>query len=318
MKILMFGPLPPKIGGITTSVKNTMNALKSKSIDTSIIMNFSSIRPLFGRYDIAHIHYVKSWKIFLALLLGKIVAKKNIFTKHGNGFLGEDSKTGLPMLHRINAKLIDGIIFLNQTSKERNGHLYSKSIVLGSLFAEGVSPDQTSEKNYIKRKKNKTYLLLYAFDKIIKNNQNIYGVDFVLENLLSLDDQYVLCFVDIRGAHRNEAKEINSDKLIYIDHEVDFLSLLSEIDIYLRPTTTDGASVALQEALLLGKGVLASDIVERPKEAIVYKNGDFIDFKNKLENIKCGESSYMPNSIENYIDFCEYVLNQRAQDCVTK
>lgn len=308
MKILMFGSLPPRIGGVSSSVKNTMNALKSKSIDTSIILNFGGIKPLFRRYDIAHIHYVKSWKIFLALGLGKIVAKKNIFTLHGNRFLGDDSKTGLLKLYRINAKLTDGIIFLNQSAKDRYSHLCSKSIILGSIFAEGISQNQISKKNYIKRKKNKIYLLLYAFGKVIGNNKSIYGVEFVLENLSFLDDRYVLVFVDIKGAYRDETNEISGDKLIYIDHEVDFLSLLSEIDIYLRPTTTDGASVALQEALLLGKDVLASDVVERPKEVIVYKTGDFVDFKNKLENIKSGEISYKPNSIENYIDFCEHVL----------
>ncbi len=309
MKILMFGSLPPKIGGVSTSVNNTMDALKTKSIDTAIILNFGSIKSLFHRYDIAHIHYVKSWKIFLALVLGKIFAKKNIFTLHDNRFLDDYSKTGFLKLYRLNVKLMDGIIFLNQSANARYSHISSRSIVLGSMFAEGILQDQISKKNYIKKEKNKIYLLLYAFGKIVRNNKSVYGAEFILENLSILGDQYVLVFVDIQGEHRDESNGITSDKLIYIDHEIDFLSLLSEIDIYLRPTTTDGASVALQEALILGKNVLASDAVERPAEVTLYKSGDFVDFKDKLENIK-GSKGFAPNSIDDYIAFCNKLLEK--------
>jgi len=310
MRILMFGSLPPKIGGVSTSVKNTMIALKTKNIDTSIILNFSSIKALFHRYDIAHVHYVKSWKIFLALILGKIFAKKNIFTLHDSKFLDDYTKTSFFKLYRINVKLMDGIIFLNQSAQNRYRHISPPSIVLGSMFVEGVLSQQINKKNYIKREKNKIYLLLYAFGKIIRNNKSVYGAEFILENLSFLDDQYVLVFVDIQGDYKNECNEISSNKLIYIDHQIDFLSLLLEVDIYIRPTTTDGSSVAVQEALMLGKKVLASDVVERPAEVTLYRSGDFEDFKEKLENLKETEG-FTPNSIDDYLAFCNQLLEKK-------
>jgi glycosyltransferase involved in cell wall biosynthesis len=129
----------------------------------------------------------------------------------------------------------------------------------------------------------------------------------MLDNISKLDDKYILVLLDIKGGYRDDVKGIESDRLIYIDHEVDFLALLAEIDIYVRPTTRDGSSVAVQEALMLGKKVLASDVVERPAEVTLYKSGDFTDFKEKLEHIKETEG-FTPNSIDDYLAFCNQLL----------
>lgn len=303
MKIIIFSSLPPPIGGVTRSVQNLLEALKMKSVETAVITNYFSFKALFKRYDIAHIHYSKSWKRLFGVILGKLVAKKVIFTLHGNKY-NEDK------LNSISAKLADGVILLNKTTKNKYKNKFQNTAVLGSLFSEGVNQSNFKQKKYIQKIEDKIYLLVYAFDKTYQDAKDIYGVDFMLENISHLDIKYVFVLLDIKGAYRDEVDSINSDSVIYLDYEVNFLSLLSEIDIYVRPTTTDGSSVALQEALLLGKNVLASDAVERPTEVTLYKGGDFGDFKNKLENIK-DSKGFAPNSIDNYITFCKKLLENR-------
>ena len=298
LKIIIFSSLPPPIGGVTKSVENLLRALKSKSVDTSIISTYSSFKPLFGRYDIAHIHYTKSWKRLVAILLGKLVAKKVIYTIHGNRYNNENK------LNDICEKLVDGAILLNENAENRYKNKFRRTVVLGSLFSEGIVQNNLTNKNHIQRVENKVYLLIYAFDKTYRNSKEVYGVNFMLENIYNLDDKYILVLLDIKGGYRNDVNSISSDSLIYLDHEVDFLSLLLEVDIYVRPTTTDGSSVAVQEALILGKKVLASDVVERPAEVTLYKSGDFDDFKDKLENIK-DSKGFSPNSIDDYIAFCK-------------
>lgn len=303
MRILIFSSLPPTIGGVTKSAQNLLQALKAKSIDTSVVVNLSSIKLLFRRYDIAHIHYSKRWKRLLGLVLGKIVAKKVIFTLHSNSY-----KNG--MLNYLSSKLANGVILLNKNAEKKYKHKFKNSIVLGSIFAEGITQANINNKKYIQRKDGKIYLLVYAFNKVYRDSKDVYGVDFILENFSSLDNRYCLVLLDIKGAYRNEINSINSDSLIHLDYEVDFLSLLSEVDIYLRPTTTDGSSVAVQEALLLGKNVLASDVVERPAEVTIYEGGSLVDFKEKLENIKNTSSDFYPNSIDDYITFCKKILER--------
>jgi len=308
MKILMFGPLPPRVGGVSKSVETLLNALKVKGIESSIILNFSTFKPFFKRYDIVHIHYSKTWKRILGLLIGKIVAKKTILTLHGKEFYGDNSGADFSFSTRITAMLSDGIIFLNQIAKDRYMSLFSNNIILDSIFMEGVLFKESKGKKYIQRQKDKTYILVYAFDRIIKNSKDVYGVDFILKNVSKFDQKYMIVLVDINQAYKSEVDRINSESLVYLGCEVDFLSLLSEVDIYLRPTTTDGNSVALQEALMLGKRVLASDVVSRPKEATVYKSENFNDLFTKLENIEDNSGKFKPNSVDEYIVFCKKTL----------
>lgn len=303
LKVVVFGALPPPIGGVTKSVENLLRALKSKSVEVSVVSHYHSFMPLFRRYDIAHIHFTKSWKRLIAIILGKIIAKKVIYTIHGGRYNNENR------LNDICENLTDGAIFLNNQAKNRYKDRFKRTAVLGSLFAEGITLENSKKKEYINRKEDKTYLLVYAFDKTFRNSEEVYGVSFMLENIEKLDRRYVLVILDVQGAYKDEVDSISNNAIIYLNYEVDFLTLLSEIDIYVRPTTTDGSSVAVQEALLLEKKVLASNVVERPAEVTIYKSGDFDDFKDKLENLK-DIKGFVPNSIDKYIDFCNELLEK--------
>jgi glycosyltransferase involved in cell wall biosynthesis len=53
-----------------------------------------------------------------------------------------------------------------------------------------------------------------------------------------------------------------------------FVSLLAASAVYVRPTTTDGDSVAVREALALGRAVVASDAVPRPAGCLTFALSD--------------------------------------------
>lgn len=301
MKIIIFSSLPPPIGGVTRSVENLLRALSFKHITTAIMTQRPSLKPLFSRYDIAHIHYSRSWKRFLGLLLGKLVSKKVIFTLHGNHY---DQN----MLNNMCAKLADGVVLLNQNSETKYKNHFKNTKVLDSIFAEGVKTNTGKGKVYIDRSKEKTYLLVYAFDKRFINSKEVYGVDFMLKNISKLDDKYRLVLLDIKGAYKEDVEKLGNDTVVYLDFEVDFTTLLQEIDIYVRPTSTDGSSVAVQEALMLGKNVLASDVVERPNGVILYEYENFQDFQEKLIKIDKKSNDYVPNSIDEYLLYCQSLL----------
>jgi glycosyltransferase involved in cell wall biosynthesis len=308
LKILLFGSLPPRIGGVSKSVETLMKALTAKKIDNSIILDFTTLKPLFRKYDIVHVHYAKRWKQILGLVLGKIVGKKTIMTLHGEAFHGEEVNSKFTIYTHIAAKLADGIIFLNKTAEERYKKLFPTYCILDSVFLEGISVEDIPNKNYIQRKDEKTYLLVYAFDKVIRKSKDVYGVDFILENINKFDDKYMIILVDISKGYQEDVKKVKNDSLIYLDHEVDFMSLLLEVDIYIRPTTTDGNSVALQEALLMEKKVLASDVIPRPEGTVTFKSENFDDFNYKLENLEKNTGKFAPNSVDEYVKFCHKVL----------
>jgi glycogen(starch) synthase len=53
-----------------------------------------------------------------------------------------------------------------------------------------------------------------------------------------------------------------------------YLALIDRCDIYVRPTLTDGDSMAIREALYLGKPVIASDAVWRPEACDLFELQD--------------------------------------------
>ncbi|QKJ22282.1 glycosyltransferase family 1 protein [Poseidonibacter lekithochrous] len=290
-KIVIFGKLPPPIGGVTRSIENLFRSLELKKIFVEII----SKKNFFKRFDVAHVHYSKSWKRLIGLILGKIIAKKVIFTLHGNKYNND-------IYNKINSKIADGVIFLNKNTYNKNHQKFTNSVILTSLFKEGLFIHKEGKKLLIKDS-SKVYVLVYAYTKVIQDNKDIYGMDFILNNVDKFDDNYVIVFIDPNSGYKNDIPSNLNGKLIYLNYEVNFLSLLQEVDMYIRPTSTDGNSVAVQEALMLGKKVLASDVVDRGDSVITYKYNNSEDFFNKLKKNCDSKIDYNPNSIDKYLEF---------------
>ena len=68
----------------------------------------------------------------------------------------------------------------------------------------------------------------------------------------------------------------------------EFQTLLRDVDVFVRPTRTDGDSVALREALALGKQVIASDAVPRPAGCVLHRNENVEDLASKINEAHCG------------------------------
>jgi glycosyltransferase involved in cell wall biosynthesis len=64
-----------------------------------------------------------------------------------------------------------------------------------------------------------------------------------------------------------------------------FTQLLSSSDIFIRPTTTDGDSIALREALYLGKKVIASNAVCRPETCLLFETENAEDLAKQIESV---------------------------------
>lgn len=297
--VLVLGTLPPPIGGVTMSVKNSVVALKSKGLNVSVFP-----KGLFKRYDIAHAHNYTPWKRLLMLLLGKIVAKKNVFTIHGMHF-----KQDL-FFNRLNLWLADGVVVQNDIVLESAPKLKEKTVLkIGSLVKEGLeTPSQSAS---ILGPKSKPRLLVYAQHAEQYEGKDIYGVPFVMELLDQLSTKYSVVLADVSNAYADLDTRTNIG-LERIDHAVNFTQLLSEVDIYLRPTSKDGDSVAVLEAIMLGVPVVASDVTERRKEVTLYKYGSsqsFLDALNSAEQSKDSACKTELASVEEYLNFYAAVLN---------
>jgi glycosyltransferase involved in cell wall biosynthesis len=66
-----------------------------------------------------------------------------------------------------------------------------------------------------------------------------------------------------------------------LDHS-SALGLISRCDAFLRPTTADGDSLSVREALYLGTRCVASDVSARPPGTVLFRAGDCQDLAEKI------------------------------------
>lgn len=294
--IILFGKIPPPIGGVTISVKNLMHSLKAYQVNASIF----SISKIFKRFDCAHIHYSIFWKRAIGVLIGKFIARKVIFTVHGK-YLDTSN-----IFNRFSVYIADGIILLNEELYSQFKHRDDKNkfTIMPSLFSEGLNTNSDEDANLFTPEEGIRYLLLYAYDRTFNNNEEIYGVEFILNNLDKFSEEYKIVLLDLSGKYESLAKQKKS-QVIYINRVVNFFSLLRQIDIYIRPTCMDGASVAVQEALINGTPVLASDVVDRPKQVVTYQYKNIDSFMHKLSSLPSSTEIMRLESVQKYLNFCE-------------
>ena len=61
------------------------------------------------------------------------------------------------------------------------------------------------------------------------------------------------------------------------------LSVMSQCDLFVRPTFADGDANSVREALSLGIPVVASDVGNRPPGTVLFRTGDVDDLAAKIE-----------------------------------
>lgn len=294
MKIMIYGSLPPPIGGVTKSVYNLVRSLKEVKVDVCVVAN--SVFNDFMFVDYSHIQYSKAWKRFLGVIIGKILSRKVIFTVHGSVYDGS-------LFNRMAFYIVDGVIFLNDVAVAAHKDLIKnkKYVVFPSVFKEGVVSCYGSD--VLLPKDSKKNILLYASYKKIINGCDVYGVDFIMSIIDELTRRNIrLVFLDPNKAYSlsDLPKEV-----YYINKVVDSAGILSQISCYIRPTLIDGDPVFIHESLAVGCPVIASDAVPRIQGVVIYKTNNEKDFLKKIDDVHVKDESlrYDMISVNKYLEF---------------
>jgi glycosyltransferase involved in cell wall biosynthesis len=94
--------------------------------------------------------------------------------------------------------------------------------------------------------------------------------------------------------------------VIFISYPHSYYELLKKVDVMIRATSTDGDSISVKEALYLGKKVICSNVVSRPKETILYNYNDKEDLVTIINNIhKRTNPMLNPNSMDGSISLIQ-------------
>jgi len=299
----IFGKENGDSGGVRSSILNIKKSINSNEWSVSI---GHGIKEIFkkNRYDYSFVNYSRPWKRFLGSLVGRLISKKVIIIIHGN------------CLSR--SKFNSAAVFFSSCVGCLNENVFNivkarfpqKIVVLQSpFFLEGVSESSDKEKvNLPAGRKILVYGSSYGLDGIA----DVYGVEYICSNLAKIiklvGEEFCLVVLDPNGVYRNSVT-VSDANIFYIDKNVDFVFLVGQCDLYLRPTKTDGRSVAVDEAMMVGTKVLASDEVARQEGVLLFSLYSIEDLSDKISQVFSDAKAlpkerllYSPPSFREYIE----------------
>lgn len=277
--------MPPPIGGVSSHIRRLQRIVNSNSnfecavLDVGRLSFYKSDGEkaffilgiiYYFKCDLVHLHISHSLKLFIGRI-SKWLNKKIVFTLHNNREINTAST-----IHLI--KIADSVICVSKNSIAKD----SEKEVHIPAYLPFDENDCASYSDFEELKAFKNIFVAISShpfsNPMLLDGKDIYGFDLLLKGYResSIPDS-VLVLIDpnsrMEKVYENEIANLNSigRKVVYVSHPINFHELLKITTIFIRPTRSDGDSVAIREALDFGVNVLASDCVDRPEGVVVYE-----------------------------------------------
>jgi glycosyltransferase involved in cell wall biosynthesis len=270
------------------------------------------LKIIFLKKDIYHIHTSgKNW-IWLAFyfMLSKFIRAKFIITYHSLRYNNKDFSS-------FSRKVLKNIFNNTQHIIATNLKVKNTLITLGadetkisiipaflppfnSVNSQNTLPEEINSFIKIHQQVISAYAYTLKDSSPILNGMgttDMYGIDLLLDLCIILKRKYPKIGIVLCVTHLNDESALKkirlkihenhiSDNILLYHKPIEGLyNLWLKSDIYVRPTLSDGDSVALREALLLETPSVASDSVLRPDGTVIFKSQDVNDFADKVNGI---------------------------------
>lgn len=313
-RILIIGPAPQNIGGISIHIRRLMALLKGDYefdiVDEGHkrwngVFNLRSLNlfKYFGKIFRANIIHIQSGhfvlRLFHVIICKFIFLKNTVVTVHRDPNIEGRTSITRWFLKRCNSVIVvndkgyDALVVKNC----KCSYLLLPAYLPPDINAEHQLPDEIIQKIAEIRQDSNSFLMVSNAWKLVRhNNEDLYGLDQCIEALVELkksENHYYLIFViaDNTDAapYVNQYKKIIeendiAERVMIWEKPLSFVRLAQASDIVLRTTNTDGDAISIREALDLNKIVIASDVVKRPQGVKLFKTRDVNSLVATIEN----------------------------------
>lgn len=333
MPILHIGFIPPPVGGLSIHIERLHKRLLAEGLH-SLIWDYSEeikdnplVRNihwhslpfhLLGRIrkpTLYHVHGSNSVTLLMVCLALFISPRSRLIWALHNSRFDKELSSRLflirPLLHILSTRAIIVVDNLDNINKIRNMGIKNETLCIPEHISLPCSeinahlPDDLEE--FLKL--HKTILAATITAPIFYEGVDLYGIDLLLslgERLKKENVNFGLVVTVLRpdfgdrSYFRRIKNEIENQGLnphfkIIEKPLPSLLPLLNRAQIVLRPTYSDGNSMLVNEALSLGKKVVASDCAPRPDGCVLFRNRDFEDFNCAVLDCMKGKSSNLSN-----------------------
>lgn len=310
--------MPPLIGGVAISSGRLFDNLRADGYDVDsynirpegkfyatsigIIFRFFLI-PFYilfhKKYDIIHCHFAGTYrKLYISLVKPFFFKRaKLIFTLHGDV---------RPLLNRLTIFSMckaDRLICVQKGDTAiLPEKLRAKSVDIPAFIMPAKVTDEGLPTDVLNFVKNKKHPLILFYGGVVVNEQynDLYGINDTVDMYMALRarciDVQMLMFFSLKNKTDenfiNKVRERlkgDNNVLLVVNGGVDMLPLFKYADLYVRPTKTDGDSLAIREALCMRCPVVASDKAIRPVGTAVYTSPqEFLELSERYITRKVG------------------------------
>ncbi len=315
-KVIMIGPFPPPIGGVSNHLSRLVFCLKNEytviPVDTSrnklracFILFKETIKSVFRKEKvIAHVH-VFNLKICILLSIFCGLFKVCLVQTIHSFRISEEEIQKKSLFFKFLLKKFAKIIVVNKDIEKRlikiEPSIQRKTLVLPAFIPYPKNYEKNRSIEYINNIGAKSFLEEHdiiivgnAYKIVFYNDEDLYGLDLCVEAIKQLRhiSNFSVGFIFFlpQIGEIEYYKKINADivlsgiqeDFLFVTKNVPLVPMFDFADIFVRPTNSDGDALSLREALYAGIPSIASDVVERPQGTILFKNRDSSDYIAKL------------------------------------
>ncbi len=314
---MVIGGYPPPMGGVTIHIKRFYEYCQSQNFPVKIISQFRSVPEkdgvrLVGLTPVGKLIHL-SWEIikfpgrivhfhssrFHKLIFGGlpvlyvVQSKLSLLTVHSDVSVFPRK---INLKYRMIRKILERfsyIICVNEKQKEYFRTYMKipekKLVTVPSYIPFQKPPENISSeiKNFVADARSQVDYLLVSSGYL----HYIYGYDLIIDAVKQLKDRRIgIIFAFYTRKDDSYLKiledKIKSLKYIWTFQDIssdDFFYLIRESDVFIRANREDTYGMVIGDSLKLGTPVIASDFCPRHRGSILFKTGDVLDLRARIE-----------------------------------
>lgn len=327
-RIALLGPLPPPLGGVSVHVERVIAKLK----DDNHVVHFDTCVEYRYRFFIIYLlrlifflfkykpHELHLHTLYLSNGLHELqwIIRMNWLLHYDVILIEHDCRYMYKQSHQWKQKLnllmphIKKQVFIGNITAQSyhdSGIVSARATSVESAF---LPPDESNEQAILNTYPNALFnfidqhypiVLANAFQLSLLDGNDLYGFDTCIHAISQLKEKYpdigMIFALGCIGDEQYYKKLLNQIKQLGLEKHCFMLigqrplwPLLKKIDLFLRPTLSDGASLSVEEALWFGKPVIASNICYRPPGVVIYDVYDQDGLRDAL--VHCVDSASYP------------------------
>jgi len=312
-RVLVIGLEPPPFGGISVHVQrvtlwlaqnnlvNSIDVIKEYNKRSKIgywcfiLKKLVSFRPQEIHY---HVLFLRSGlsEFFLLVLFAVCFRARVRVIEHSSRFLYRRSWRYKFWFNRL-MYFVDQQILIGQPMVQA---YQDNGIILRAYTVESAFIEPTVQQGsaIFARYPQTLHDFLAHHDYVILMNaskfglwqdQDVYGFDFCVRLMHDLAAKNIGLILAVGTVYDHVYYELilhqfQGDPRVYflLEQQEELWPLIQKINLFIRPSRFDNASVSVAEALWCGVPTIASDVTPRPDGCILFKTGDYDDFLVKV------------------------------------